>query len=258
MSLIRLGTLLVLVGSMLLTGCRTASRQHAGVSAEHAADNSQNITAQLQQAQARERDGDYNSARSIYLSLLKSQPENPTLQHRLGVVQIKLGEAEKGLEHLKLAEAASPNNLAILNDLGFACLTTGRPEMAQQVLKTALEINPQDERATNNLAMAYGLTGQFDKAFAMFRRKLTEAEALSNLGYVASQTGNVKFATECYSRALSLKPNLKEAAEALAQLADLERQVETQKSIAEASIRRSTSATDGEQAIRLTGGELPE
>ncbi len=257
MSSIRLATFLALFGSVLATGCQTASQQSAGLRAEPTSVDSQDVEAKLRRAQARERDGDYQTARSTYLAMLKSQPENATLHHRLGVVQIRLGEAEKGLEHLKLAEAAAPENLAILNDLGFACLTTGRPEVAQQVLMTALDINPHDERAINNLAMAYGLTGQFDKAFATFRRKLSEADALSNLGYVASQTGNIKFATECYGRALSLKPDLKEAAEALAQLADLERQIETQKAIA-AATKQSTGAADGEQAIRLTSGEQPQ
>ena len=245
--------LILAAGTSLITGCQTASQQVVSSSPAKSVAANDQFAAQFNVAKLREQEGDYHVARKLYQELLKLNPEHAGTHHRLGIVEIRLGEAEKGLDHLRRAEAAAPENMAILNDLGFACITTGRPELAQQVLMTALEINPRDERAINNLAMAYGLTGQFDKAFATFRRKLDEAEALSNLGYVATQAGDIKFATECYSRALSLNPQLNEAAEALAQLADLERQVEQQKSIAEAT-KRNAPAQSG-SAIRLTGAQ---
>lgn len=245
--------LALLAGSSLLAGCQTASRQLASSKDTTAAKANDQFAAQFNVAKLREQEGDFHVARKLYQELLQLNPDHAGTHHRLGIVEIRLGEAEKGLDHLRRAEAAAPENMAILNDLGFACITTGRPELAQQVLITALEINPHDERAINNLAMAYGLTGQFDKAFATFRRKLNEAEALSNLGYVATQAGDLKFAAECYSRALSLNPGLNEAGEALAQLADLERQVEQQKSIAAATKRNSLG--DSESAIRLTGAQ---
>ncbi len=245
--------LILAAGTSLISGCQTASQQVVSSSPPKATAASEEFTAQFSVAKLREQEGDYHVARKLYRELLQLNPDHAGTHHRLGIVEIRLGEAERGLDHLRRAEAAAPENLAILNDLGFACITTGRPELAQQVLVTALEINPHDERAINNLAMAYGLTGQFDKAFATFRRKLGEAEALSNLGYVATQTGDIKFATECYSRALSLNSDLQEAAEALAQLADVERQVEQQKSIAAATKRNTPGQTDS--AIRLTGGQ---
>lgn len=245
--------LILAAGTSLIIGCQTASQQVVSCSPPKATAANDQFAAQFNVAKLREQEGDYHVARKLYQELLRLNPEHAGTHHRLGIVEIRLGEAEKGLDHLRRAEAAAPENIAILNDLGFACITTGRPEVAQQVLMTALDINPHDERAVNNLAMAYGLTGQFDKAFATFRRKLDEAEALSNLGYVATQSGDMKFATECYSRALSLDPQLNEAAEALAQLADLERQVEQHKSIAAATKRNSPAPSD--TAIQLTGAQ---
>jgi Flp pilus assembly protein TadD len=239
--------------SLTLSGCRTASQHAATSDTPEAAAPGKDFTARFSLAKLHEQEGDFTGARRLYEELLQAHPNHAGAQHRLGIVEIRLGEVEKGLDLLRLAEAAAPDNIAILNDLGYACLTTGRPELAQQVLVTALEINPHDERAINNLAMAYGLTGQFDKAFATFRRKLNEAEALSNLGFVATQAGDLKFATDCYSRALSLNPDLNEAGEALAQLADLERQVDQQKAIA-AATQRNQSAGSG-SGIQLTGGK---
>lgn len=249
--------LLAVVGiGSVICGCQSASRT-AVSSAESTEPETSAQQGEFQKrfrtARLREHEGDYHLAKSLYEELLQIRPNDAETLHRLGIVEIRLGDAETGLDHLRRAEAAAPDNVGILNDLGFACLTTGRPEVAQQVLLTALELNPRDERAINNLAMAYGLTGQFDKAFATFRRNLTEAEALSNLGYVATQAGDMKFATECYSRALSLDPELTPAAEALAQLADLERQVEQQKAIAAATKRNA--AAEGGTEIQLTGGQ---
>jgi Flp pilus assembly protein TadD len=239
--------------SIAVSGCQTASQQAATSGRPNAASHDKDFATRFSLAKLREQEGNFTGARQLYQELLQTSPNHAGAHHRLGIVEIRLGEVEKGLDHLRRAEAAAPDNIAILNDLGYACLTTGRPELAQQVLMTALEINPHDERTINNLAMAYGLTGQFDKAFATFRRKLSEAEALSNLGYVATQAGDIKFATDCYSRALSLNPELNEAAEALAQLADIERQVEQHKAIADATKRNLPNTSEAE--IQLTGAQ---
>ncbi len=245
--------LMLAAGTSIFMGCQTSPKEVVQSNPKERAALGNQFPAQFNVAKLSEQEGDYHVARKLYRELLQFRPEHAGTHHRLGIVEIRLGNTEKGLDHLRRAEAVAPENTAILNDLGFACITSGRPEVAEQVLMTALEINPQDERAINNLAMAYGLTGQFDKAFATFRRNLDEAEALSNLGYVATQTGDIKFATECYGRALSLDPQLNEAAEALAQLADLERQVEQRKSIAEATKRNAP--TQSSPAIQLTGAQ---
>ncbi|MDA0590284.1 MAG: hypothetical protein O3C17_19970 [Planctomycetota bacterium] len=75
---------------------------------------------------------------------------------------------------------------------------------------------------------------------------MTEAQAMSNLGYIATQTGKKDFAIECYSRALDLDSDMTEAKEALVQLADLDRRLEHRKSIA------SVTASNADEVIHAS------
>lgn len=201
-------------------------------------------------AHLQERDGQYQKARTAYEQLVEACPDNAKYQHRLGVVCMQMGDTDQGLEHLRLAEVNSPGNSEILNDLGYACLLAGKYDLAQQVLLTALEANPNDQRATNNLGMAYGLSGDFNHAFTTFRRIMPEADAMSNLGYVATQVGRMDFAVECYSKALKADPTHQKAAEALVQVADLNRMIEQRRDIAKATSEQKSSGS----GVIQTGG----
>lgn len=185
-------------------------------------------------AQVREQEGELHKAEEMYRALSEADPKNGDYQHRLGVVLCREGKLDKGLEALRIADSLKPDQPEILNDLGYATLMVGKFELAEQVFAAVLEIDPQNERAINNQGIALGMAGRYDEAFAHFRRVKPEAEALANLGYVAMQTGRRDFALDCYSRALRRDPELRSAAEAMTQLADLDHQIEQRKMIANA------------------------
>jgi len=183
-------------------------------------------------AQLREGYDQLVEAKATYEELLAAESQNTEYNHRYGVLLCKLGDYKKGIESLRTADSIQPNNVDILNDLGFACMVTDRNDLAISVLETALESDPRNARATNNLAMAHGYQGDFDEAFSLFSQVMSEAEAMANLGYIATQSGKKDFAVECYSRSLDLDPDMSQAKEALVQLADLENRIEQRKAIA--------------------------
>jgi len=197
-----------------------------------------------------EQEGKPVEARQAYHELLQIDPENADYNHRYGITLCQLGEYEEGIEYLRVAESSRPDDVDILNDLGFACMVSGRNEAAISVLETALEAHPRNERATNNLAMAHGYLGEFDEAYSLFRQVVTEAQAMSNLGYVALQSGRTEFAVRCYSRALDLDPEMETAKEALVQLADLEQHIAHRKSIV-------AEGTRGDHVVHASATALP-
>jgi hypothetical protein len=83
-------------------------------------------------------------------------------------------------------------------------------------------IAPADKRAMNNLAIALGYQGKHEQALAMFRRVVPEAQAQANLAYLHVQRGEGKLAVQRYTRAVDLDKNLRSAAHALLQLAEME------------------------------------
>lgn len=267
---IRISTLLCGVCVFGLLGCQGNSvvqKDIPAIQTASAGGESEDLAMKFSLAQLYEQDDQLVSAKKSYWELLQADAENADYNHRYGIVQCKLGEHEKGIEYLRVADSARPNDVDILNDLGFACMVTGKNELAIGVLETALESDPRNERATNNLALAHGYSGDFDEAFSIFQQIMGEAEAMSNLGYIATQSGKKDFAIECYSRALDLDPDMDSAKEALVQLADLEQRIAHRKSIAaetesgqggvinaSATINASASGADAKGQVKHADG----
>lgn len=239
--LIRNASIICSVCLVALAGCQGGSSvvQNDAPEVQVVEKQTKDASMKFNLAMLHEQDDKFMAARKIYEELLQDDPQNAEYNHRYGVVFCKLGRYEEGIEYLRVADSARPNDVDILNDLGFACMVLGKNDLAVSVLETALENDPTNDRATNNLAMAHGYNGDFDEAYALFSQIMTEAESMANLGYIATQSGKKDFAIQCYSRALDLNPDMSEAKEALVQLADLESRIEQRKSIAAASSKQS-------------------
>jgi len=213
---------LILLCAAALTGC-AQSRQLVQNPFTRAA---RHRSLQYDLAQVAEKEGHLRQAADQYRDLMKQKPKDARYQHRLGVVQLRLGEAEEGIALLEQARELNPDDPALLNDLGFAYLESGELEQAEEQFKAALSITPNDPRTINNLGLCAGFAGRMDEAHHYFRRVGTEAQAQANLAYVLAQRGEIPRAIERYNRALSLNPDLKPAAEALVQLASVTHELE--------------------------------
>lgn len=214
-------------------------------------------------AQVAEREGQLRKAADQYAALLEKQPKNAQLHHRLGVVKVRLGEREEGLEHLRKAHDLKPGDPAILNDLGFACLESGELDEAEKYLREALSINANDRRTINNLGLCAAHSGRIDEAFRYFRRVGGEAEAHANLGYILAQMGDIEAAMQHYHQALSLDPQMRSAAEALIQLsrlsqgpAESESYIAKQRGSHPVSVQQASAELNAEEEVLETSIEV--
>lgn len=187
---------------------------------------------QFEMARANETDGQLAKAETAYRTLCESKPKVARYHQRRGVVLTRMGQRKDGLAELEQARQLEPSNTNILNDLGYALLQSGEPTQAAELFQKTLEIDPQNTRANNNLALAMGYEGDLKESYRIFQSTMPEAEALSNLGYLATQNGKTDLAVKAYSRALTLEPEKRSAAEALTQLALLDQDIEQTRSIA--------------------------
>jgi Flp pilus assembly protein TadD len=223
---------LLVAGAALIAGCsqtRQMVQQHNPIT-QGARDRS----VRYDLAQVAEREGNLRKAADEYRTLLEKKPHDAQLCHRLGVVQIRLGEHEEGLKRLQQANELHKNDRTILNDLGYAYLETDDFDAAEKQFRAALAINPNDPRTINNLGLCAGFAGRTDEAYSLFRRVGGEAEAQANLAYVLAQRGDIELAMQHYNRALTVDPNLRPAAEALIQLTSLSQDIpRSQERIAE-------------------------
>jgi Flp pilus assembly protein TadD len=212
-------TLLLVSLLPFATGCQSAKRFVRNASPAKRAEADTMLTL----AQVHEQEGQFKKAEDLYRELHQQDSENSFVCHHLGVVLIQLGRDEEGLLMIEQANLLKPHSPEILNDLGYAYLLMGEFDQAEPILQQAYELNPDDDRTLSNLALAVGYSGRYDEALALYRGSITDAEAYANLGYIAVQRGEGQKALHYYNRALDLDPDLRPAAQALVQLADLQK-----------------------------------
>jgi Tfp pilus assembly protein PilF len=247
---------LLIVASIPLIGCTQARQLVRRVNPEA----QRQIETSLMMARAHESEGKSQQAEKMYREVLELDDENGEACHRLGVVLMSQGQLDEGLLYLEQANLLLPDQADVLADLGYAYIESGQVEQALPLLQSAYQQNPEDERIINNLAQALGYTGEYDRSFALFKEVMTEAEATANLAYIHAQTGNGAKAMELYSRALDLDPELRPAANALIQLAEMRNKFDAQRPASVEWAARQTGAPDpssdddAASPIELTSG----
>jgi Flp pilus assembly protein TadD len=247
---------------IVTTGCQSAKRFVRNANPAKRAEDDTRLTL----AQVHEQEGQFKKAEGLYRELHEQNPDDAFVCHHLGVVLIQLGREGDGRLMIEQANVLKPDSPEILNDLGYAYLLDGEIEQAESILRDAYDLNPDDERVLSNLALAVGYGGRYDDALALYRQSMTDAEAYANLGYIAVQRGEGPKALRYYSKALDLDPQLKPAAQALVQLADLQKQADGRRTATQQWADRqlgpereptaASSDTVAPRSIELTGGNF--
>lgn len=194
-------------------------------------------------AQVTERDGNLHKAEKTYRELVQEKPKDPRFCHRLGVVLVRQGKLDEGIDMLNKACTLKEDDVAMMNDLGYALVLQGEFESAERELREALAIDSNNARTINNLALAVGYAGRTNEAYQLFRQIEEESEARANLAYIHSQRGDLAAAVKEYNRSLSKDPTNHTAAEALMQLAEMQHGIE-----APAAPRKDVQLVAGESA----------
>lgn len=167
--------------------------------------------------------GDMAEAADAYALAAELDPKNVDVLYGLGKTLSALGRPADAAERFQAAIDANPDDARAYNGLGVALDAQGKHQEAQQVYIDGLEIDPDNlglknnlgfslllsgnfteaisdfeavarhplatARHRQNLALAYGLAGQTEKAAAIARRDLNEAEVANNLAIYARLRG---------------------------------------------------------------------
>lgn len=196
-------------------------------------------------AKVYESDGNLVKAEKLYRELEQASPKEAIYKHRLGIVLVRRGQFEEGFALLEKAKLMDPENVALLNDIGYAYLLQGQFDTAETLLREALAIEPKNPRTLNNLGLAVGYAGRTNDAYSIFRQAMSESEAYANIGFVHSQRGDIEQAMEWYNKALTKDPSSKAAAQALVQLSDVQKKIESKNEAIARKNRASSIQTAG-------------
>ncbi len=218
-----------LIGVLLLQtclGCATTYNAEQQQLAER-----QSLDAQLSLARLSERHGKLDFAKQVYERVLETSPSSTRAHHRMGVIEAQQGRIDKADKHFKAAMKSGRPSVDLLSDYGYALYLKEDLASAERVLRQVVERQPRHTAARNNLALVLGEQGRFNESFQEFRMAVDEPEALANLAYVKTTMGEFEDAQKTYHRALTLKGDMRPAAEALVQLAEVDGVIKSSKSL---------------------------
>jgi tetratricopeptide (TPR) repeat protein len=181
---------------------------------------------------------DLEHARGLAEEQLRTE-QVPLLQHLIGLIDCRLGRFDSGVEWLRKALNAEPDNVAFRMVLARALIDSGRPTAALEVTSSpvgtgaaAVELwlvraeaafrtdrrdleaeawrsicaaRPQDAQAWLNLARSLLVQERFDEAEAAYRRVVRispgHAPAICELGLLLERTNRVEQLAELLDRA---------------------------------------------------------
>ncbi len=101
---------------------------------------------------------------------LKSNPANPELNVRLGILYQKRGDIDNALRFYKTALESNPGFIQALQNLAAAYSLKGNNEAALQALKRIITIDPDRNDTYYNIACLYAKQRQTDVSVAWLRK----------------------------------------------------------------------------------------
>ena len=159
--------------------------------------------------------GRLTEAESIYLQIMKADPNQPVAVHLLGVIAFQVGKNDMAVDLINMAITLDPGYADAHSNLGNALQELGKLDDAVASYNKALAIKPDFADAYSNLGKALKKLKRLDEAMASYHKALEirpdYAEAHNNLGNVLKDLGKLDEAVASYDRALAIKPNYVEA-----------------------------------------------
>jgi Flp pilus assembly protein TadD len=189
--------------------------------------------------------GDLEQAETILTAMHRSSPNDPEVQHQLGMIYVRTGRSEAGQNLLKQAVETKPNEALYWSNLSAAYLSVEMTEPAVEAARRAVALQPVYPEAWQNLAFALRDQGEhadaveaFEKAGALENMQITslaswgeslgqirrfdDAERLARqaldrapddaavftlLGWILVEQRKKDEARDCFRRSLDINPN---------------------------------------------------
>lgn len=165
-----------------------------------------------------EQSGDLPEARKSYMKVLESSPKD--LEAILGMARIdeaveQYDECDKWLEKAQKYHPKDPRTFVAIGRTHAA-----RKEWHQALdnLRVAKKLSPYEPIYDYHLAEVEARSGDYQSALDHFTRAVGAAEAHYNVGHILHENGRSKEAETHLKKALQLKPELKAAQMALAEI----------------------------------------
>lgn len=149
--------ILALMGIVAVSGCHQASRQASLIVNSLPVPGAQveDYETRLSTARMQEQDGKIRSAKRKYQKLVRENPTNPIVYHRLAIIAASDGDFDTANGNFRRAHELSPDDPELLADWGYSFFLQGQLEEAEELTRQGAELAPTDARIANNLQLIY-------------------------------------------------------------------------------------------------------
>jgi len=170
------------------------------------------VTNTLESAIRHHRKGELDSAKVIYESILKQEPDNADALNLLGVIAHQQGDQDGAIQLIQKAISINGSNAGYYNNLGESYRAFGQNQKAIEAYEKALRLNPGASDFYNNLGIALQAQHHFEDARTMYQRALEfapdDVEVLLNLGNLEREFGHLAESIDSYRKVNRLAPRL--------------------------------------------------
>lgn len=190
---------------------------------------------------------------------------NPDLwraHNALGIIADRENDHARAIDHFADALRINVNSPMILNNIGYSRYLSGNLEQAARDFYQATELQPDYMPAWSNLGLVYARQGWYSDAVNMLAKSLDKPVAYNNIGYIASENGDLREAEQLLSEAIRLSPTYYEAA--YQNLATVRARIRVEGDLSQLDPERrlvhslESSATNGRtSALAITSSEIP-
>jgi protein O-GlcNAc transferase len=171
--------------------------------------------AKLSKALKLHQGGQLSQAKSLYLEMLKQNPENSQVLHFLGLVYHQEEDQNRAVELIERAIFLNPDAPEFHNNLGSVYQAKGMHLQAMTAFQAAISLKPDYAVAYNNLGSALRDLGRLREAVEALEHCLsldsTYGSAYNTLGTIRIQEGQQEDALELFSKALEIAPSAQAA-----------------------------------------------
>ena len=204
---------LPMIAALLLAGC--GSINDAGTAkapTETPKVDNTKVLALAEEAMEQKR---YRDAKSLIQRILLNESNNKNAQVLWGELLLATGAPRAGINFFEANTKDPTLGARALQGKGLAHLWIGENEKAKVDLQKAVDINPALWRAWNALGYYYDSLGDWEQSSEAYEKAIeqnqTSALLFNNRGYSRFLQRKIEGATEDFSTALSLNPDLKVA-----------------------------------------------
>jgi tetratricopeptide (TPR) repeat protein len=144
---------LALLGIVAVSGCHQTAQRGSSIVSSLPAPSGQieDYETRLSIALLDEQNGETKAAKQAYEKLVKDNPTNASVYHRLGIIAAGSGDFDTANGNFRRADELAPENAELLADWGYSLYLQGEYIKAEELTSRGAELAPDDSRIAKNL-----------------------------------------------------------------------------------------------------------